>query len=237
MLTRACGTSTSCDARRRALDLARGGSREPTPEPSAFARLWPEDLQRLAPGARESAGSSPAPSNSAARSHGLIAARRPARRGRRVAQELLDRGGDRGGLLGRGAPARELDPRPAAGDCLPLRLTAGRVSSRRRARASRSSTTTPCSPRSRRRRRSSACATGSSATPRRVGDAAEGLPRRAAARRLPRDAGARRRARDPQVDHVVPGQPGARAADRDRGDLRLERRDRRAARADRRAAR
>ena len=50
------------------------------------------------------------------------------------------------------------------------------------------------------------------------------------ARRLPGDAGARRGPRDPQVGHVVPRQPGARAAGRRRRAARLERRDRRAAR-------
>ena len=63
------------------------------------------------------------------------------------------------------------------------------------------------------------------APPRRVDDAAEGLRDELPGRRLPRDAGARRRARAPEVGDVVPGQPGAWAADGDRARDALQRGD------------
>ena len=69
---------------------------------------------------------------------------------------------------------------------------------------------------------------------RRVDDAAEGLRARVSGRRLPRDARARRRPRAAEVGDVVPGQPGAGAADRDGLVLLSERRGRPAGRGARR---
>ena len=65
---------------------------------------------------------------------------------------------------------------------------------------------------------------------RRMDDAAEGLRHELSGRRLPGDAGARRRARAPEVGDVVPGQPGARAADGERPRRALGRGDRRSSR-------
>ena len=61
---------------------------------------------------------------------------------------------------------------------------------------------------------------------RRVDDAAEALRHELSGRRLPRDAGARRRACAVEVGDLVPGQSGARAADRERGRGPLGRGDR-----------
>ena len=66
--------------------------------------------------------------------------------------------------------------------------------------------------------------------PRRVADAREALPSESPERGLPGDAGARRGARDPQVDHVVPGQPAPRAPDGHGNRDDLGRRQRRAGR-------
>ncbi len=62
-----------------------------------------------------------------------------------------------------------------------------------------------------------------------MGDAAQGLPGKPAVRRLPRHAGARRRAGVAEVGDLVPGQPGASAADCHRGHLPVRCRERRAA--------
>ena len=147
-------------------------------------------------------------------------------RRRRLAHELLERGDDRGGLVGRGAGGDELELRA------PVRHRAAAYTLPRRAPAAR--------PRPRRRPRRRLAARGDRrrarrvrpAPPRRVGDAVEGLPRLAAARRLPRDAGARRRPGDPEVDLVVPVEPREGAADGDRGAGGQRRDDVRAAGAD-----
>ncbi len=102
---------------------------------------------------------------------------------------------------------RRSGPRSAAGadaGCRCGSSSACRVSSRRRGRRT-------CL-RLRDRPRGRLAARRDRARPRRlrplrvgrVGDAAEGLPGRAAGRRLPRDAGEGRRAGDPEVGHVVP---------------------------------
>ncbi len=95
----------------------------------------------------------------------------------------------------------------------------------------RGTSSRPCSP----ERAVEACATRSSPT-----RAASGRCRRRSTctnypgGRLPRDAGARRRACAAQVGDVVPGQPGARPADGERGRARLGRRGRAARGGDRR---
>ena len=113
------------------------------------------------------------------------------------------------------APRLDLDPRAGRVMAAVAAHAGRRVSSRRRGRD-------PCL-RLRDRARGGDAARRDRARARRVrplrggrvGDAAEGLPRRPAGRRLPRDAREGRRARDPEVGHVVPRQPGARAARRD----------------------
>ncbi|CAA9535903.1 MAG: Ornithine cyclodeaminase, partial [uncultured Solirubrobacteraceae bacterium] len=120
--------------------------------------------------------------------------------GCRRAHEVLQRGRDGRGLLGRGAGGDHLELGAAVRHARPYATERAADDARPRRRARR---------RLRRGGDLRCPRRVRPPPPRRVDDAVEGLPRVAAVRRLPRDARARWRRGDPQVDLLVPAEPPA----------------------------